>query len=175
MRNWRALIIVAGILALIAVFVMFMSYISEYDTDTVDIPAGSGWYYFYEFYLPSGGNVDVEFQETHGTSVTVYLFNSYQYDRYVGGQASGSLYSYSGSSGKFSHTFESSDTYYMVFTHGVGATGTSQSVNVDFKMNGFDLVLFSVGILLLIVADCCCWSRDLRVEAEEGGQAALGS
>jgi hypothetical protein len=151
MKNWRALIIIAGILALISVFMMFMSFISDSDSDTLSIPAGASWYY-YEFYLPSGGNIDVDFQEVQGTSVTVYLLNTKQYNRYVDGQPFESLYSYTGSSGQISETVDSSDTYYLVFTHGAGATSTSQSVSVDFKMNGFDLVLFSVGIILLIVA-----------------------
>lgn len=152
MKNWRILIIVAGILALISIFVMYISYISDSDSDNLSIPAGAGWYYFYEFYLPSGGTVDVDYQEVQSTSVTVYLLDSTQYHRYVDGQTFNSIYSYIGSSGEFSETVGSSGKYYLVFTHGVDSMNTSQSVNVDFKINGFDIVLFIIGLIVLIVA-----------------------
>ncbi len=152
MKNWRVLIIIAGVLALISVFLMYISYISDSDSDSIPIPAGAGYYYYYEFYLPSGGNVDVDFQEVQGATIDVYLFSRNQYNSFANGQYSDSLYSYTGSSGQFSETVGSSGTYYLVFTHNIGTTGTSKSVNVDFRMNGFDFAMFFVGIILLIVA-----------------------
>jgi len=151
MKSWKALYVVAIILAIIAIFMMYQSVISKHDTNTVTIPSGSGWYYSYEFYLPSGSNVSVEYLETLGRSVDVSLFTSSQFDRYSNGLQTESLYSESGASGEFSHTAANSDTYYLIFEHGSGFSSSSQSVTVDFRVNGLDTLVLVVGLVLLII------------------------
>ncbi len=151
MKSWKALYAVAAILAIIAIFLMYMSVISEHDTDTVTIPSGSDWYYSYEFYLPSGSTVSVEYAETLGRSLDVSLFTRSQFDRYSNGLSTGSLYFESGASGEFSHTAANSDTYYLIFEHGSGFSSTSQSIEVDFRLSGLDILLLVVGLALLII------------------------
>lgn len=133
----------------------YWSNVSEQNNDTAWIPNGADWYYFFEFDLFAESTIEVEYQETTSSPVYVYLFNSIQYDTYSEGiimYPSDSLFSDSASSGRFEYTVSSAGKYFVVFTHAGSTVSNDQYIEVDIETHGFDVVTFTIGVILLAVS-----------------------
>lgn len=151
MQRIKIIVAVGVILLFLGIILLFGSFVSDSESDTLTIPAGSDWHYFLEFFLPADGQVSGDFEETLGRSVDCFIFSESQYDSYIMGYSTGSLYHYSGSTGTFSVNAPESGKYYVVFDHGSGNEDSSQSVKVNVRIGGFNIILAAIALMFIVI------------------------
>ncbi len=90
------------------------------------------------------------FGETSGRPVTFLIMNSLQFVSYQIGQGNGSLYALMNvASGSVSYTFTTPDTYYLVFLHGSGLLGSTETVSFQRSYYNPGRVELVAGVILV--------------------------
>jgi len=109
-----------------------------------------------------------EFQETSGRTVTFLIMGSVQFTSYQRGQNIGNLYAIPDvSSGSISYQATSTDTYYLIFTHGPGLLNTTETVTLRRQYVSHDEFKLLVGGLLVILGPLeTYWAWRAREEPE---------
>lgn len=100
--------------------------------------------------LRDGTLITGNFQETSGRNVTFQIMSSAQFATFQTGGNIGSLYSLQNmASGSISYTTTALDTYYLVFTHGLGLLATTETVNFQRAYISPDEFLIVSGVVLV--------------------------
>ncbi len=90
------------------------------------------------------------FDETSGRPLTFLIMNSLQFTSYQIGQGNASLYALLNvASGSVSFTFTTPDTYYLVFLHGSGLLGATETVNFQRSYYNLGRIEVAAGAILL--------------------------
>ncbi len=96
-----------------------------------------------------------QFQETSGRPIKFYIMNSVQFAAFQIGQSNASLFSVvDKATASVAYTFTTPDTYYLVFAHGSGLLGATETVSFQrsyYNLSRFELfsgiVLLGLGVL----------------------------
>lgn len=148
MRRNRNLIIVGIVLLVIGGLSVYESNATRYYQSTFNVLPLK--YFKIGDNLPDQTTISGSFQETSGRQITFYILTSVQYAAYQIGQPFTSLFSRQNvPSGSVSFTFNSPDTYYMIFTHGTGLLNATETVSFQRTYLALDRFQFAAGIVLL--------------------------
>ncbi len=101
----------------------------------------------------SGDYITGQFHETNGMLVSFYILNSAQFAAHQVGGAFNYLYSIKDvSSGSFTYTISTQDTYYLWLDHGTGLANTAETVYVQRTYVTHDLFRLQLGLIFIAVA-----------------------
>ena len=145
MRSFQALLIVAGILFVIGVYVIYPP-LPDSDNLTANIPTGN-YYSRIPFNIVKANQISGTYSVTGGTTVNVYIFTSGQFDLYRTGQTTDNLFKTTGSTGSFSTTVSTPGTYYLVFDH--AGNNNAQDVQITVLLGGWNPIFLGTGIALI--------------------------
>lgn len=151
MRAFKVLMVLGGILLSIGLILTANAILPGRTTETITIPAGGGWYAYYEFELLFSGSMSVEFQVLSGGTVKVYVMTQAQYDGFSQTGGGPSAFMTNGSSGTFSVSLPSGGRYFLVFAHGAGWEGMAQEVRTTLRVDGITPTSFVAGIVLSLL------------------------
>ena len=147
MKSFQALIILAGILFIIGVYVIYPP-LPLSDNLAANIPTGN-YYYRISFSIVKENQISGTYSVTGGTNVNVYIFTAGQFDLYRTSQATDNLFKTTGSSGSFSITVLTPGTYYVVFDH--AANNNAQDVQITYLRDGWNPIFLGTGVALIAV------------------------
>jgi len=146
-KSFQALIILAGILFIIGVYVIYPP-LPLSDNLAANIPTGN-YYYRISFSIVKENQISGTYSVTGGTNVNVYIFTAGQFDLYRTSQSTSNLFRATGSSGSFSATVSTPGTYYLVFDH--AADNNAQDVQITYLRDGWNPIFLGTGIALIAV------------------------
>jgi len=146
-KSFQALIILAGILFIIGVYVIYPP-LPLSDNLAANIPTGN-YYYRISFSIVKENQISGTYSVTGGTTVNVYIFTAGQFDLYRTSQSTSNLFRATGSSGSFSATVSTPGTYYLVFDH--AADNNAQDVQITYLRDGWNPIFLGTGIALIAV------------------------
>lgn len=152
MKGWQVLLVLGGLLVLIGLGLTAAAVLPGTTAETVTIPPGAGWYYYYEFDLLGTGGVRGSYSVVSTTSVNVFVFTQSQFSAYTSSGSTSSLWASPGaSSGSFDVSLPGSGKYYLVFEHAAGTEAVEQEVEVTVTVSGVTPTLLAGGIGLTII------------------------
>ncbi len=144
MRAFQALLVLGGILVIVGIYVVFpASPVSG--AEAASIPTGN-YYYRIGFSIFKGGHLSGSFAEASGNIVTLYIFDTSQFDSYRTSGVTTSLFETSGANGSFSALLSSPGNYYIVLQHGTAYSGQAQNVQVSYAIDGINPTILFSGI-----------------------------
>ena len=145
MKSFQALLIVAGILFVIGVYVIYPP-LPVSDNLAANIPTGN-YYYRISFSIVKENQISGTYSVTGGTTVNVYIFTAGQFDLYRTSQSTSNIFQATGSGGSFSATVSTPGTYYVVFDH--AANNNAQDVQITYLRDGWNPIFLGTGIALI--------------------------
>ena len=145
MKSFQALLIVAGILFIIGVYVIYPP-LPVSDNIAANIPTGN-YYYRISFSIVKENQISGTYSVTGGTTVNVYIFTAGQFDLYRTSQSTSNIFQATGSGGSFSATVSTPGTYYLVFDH--AANNNAQDVQITYLRDGWNPIFLGTGIALI--------------------------
>jgi hypothetical protein len=177
-RVAKILAIVGAILLLVGILSMVYAALPAGTQGTIPLPPGSAgaeYYSYYSFGVLAGGNIQGNFTVLNGTPVSIFVYDSSDYNAYANGQNLTGLYNVTAVSGQLSVDVSGFDTYYVVFQHAPGYESVEQDVAVNLTSTGIDptfflggIVAVGVGVLLVVVG-----IRRMRVQEPAGVAGAF--
>jgi len=144
-KSFQALLIVAGILFIIGVYVIYPP-LPVSDNIAANIPTGN-YYYRISFSIVKENQISGTYSVTGGTTVNVYIFTAGQFDLYRTSQSTSNIFQATGSGGSFSATVSTPGTYYLVFDH--AANNNAQDVQITYLRDGWNPIFLGTGIALI--------------------------
>lgn len=145
MKSFQAILVLAGILFIIGVYVIYPP-LPVSDNIAANIPTGN-YYYRIIFSMVKANHISGTYSVSGGNTVNVYILTAGQFDLYRTSQSTGNLFQTTGSSGGFSATIASPGTYYLVFDH--AATNNAQDVQITYLLDGWSPIFLGAGIALI--------------------------
>ena len=145
MKSFQALLIVAGILFVIGVYVIYPP-LPVSDNLAANIPTGN-YYYRISFSIVKENQISGTYSVTGGTTVNVYIFTAGQFDLYRTSQSTSNIFQATGSGGSFSATVSTPGTYYLVFDH--AANNNAQDVQITYLRDGWNPIFLATGVALI--------------------------
>ncbi len=135
---------------IVAIYLLFPSSpLSVSHTGTIS--SGANYYLYDKFSILRSGRLTVQFSESNGQTLQVFVFDDAQYVSFTAGQSLPGLYSSGGSSsGTFSVSFPSFGSYYLVFTHGAGLESVTENVSFSVTLDGYNPVILGLGGGILV-------------------------
>ena len=147
MKSFQALLIVAGILFVIGVYVIYPP-LPVSDNLAANIPTGN-YYYRISFSIVKENQISGTYSVTGGTTVNVYIFTAGQFDLYRTSQSTSNIFQATGSGESFSATVSTPGTYYLVFDH--AANNNAQDVQITYLRDGWNPIFLGTGVALIAV------------------------
>ena len=145
MKSFQALVIAAGILFIIGVYVIYPP-LPLSDNLAANIPTGN-YYYRIRFSIVKENQISGTYSVTGGTTVNVYILTASQFDAYKASQSTSNLFQATGSSGSFSTTVSTPGTYYLVFDH--AANNNAQDLQITYLLGGWNPIFLGAGVALI--------------------------
>ena len=145
MKSFQALLIVAGILFIIGVYVIYPP-LPVSDNIAANIPTGN-YYYRISFSIVKENQISGTYSVTGGTTVNVYIFTAGQFDLYRTSQSTSNLFQATGSSGSFGATVSTPGTYYLVFDH--ASNNNAQDLQITYLLGGWNPIFLGAGVALI--------------------------
>ena len=145
MKSFQALVIVAGILIIIGIYVVYPP-LPVSDNLAANIPTGT-YYYRITFNIYKANQISGTYSVTGGTTVNVYIFTAGQFDLYKTSQTTDNLFKTTGSSGSFSTSVSTPGTYYLVLDH--ATNNNAQDVQITYLLDGWNPTFLVGGIALI--------------------------
>jgi hypothetical protein len=148
-KGFQAFIIFGGIILLIGVY-LGIPPTPVTGTGNASIPAGA-YYYHFGFNVLKAGLLSGTFSEASGNNVALYIFNAAQYSTWQQTGAVDHMFQTFGAIGRFSVSIQSPGQYYIVLTHVAGTSGLIQNVQLNYSLDGTNIVFLGSGIILVII------------------------
>jgi hypothetical protein len=148
-KAFQSFIILGGILLLIGVY-LGIPPTPVNGSGNASIPAGA-YYYHFGFNVLKAGLLSGTFSEASGNRVALYIFNAAQYRTWQETGAVDHMFQTFGAIGSFSASILSPGLYYIVLTHVAGTSGLIQNVQLNYSLNGTNIVFLGSAIILIIV------------------------
>jgi hypothetical protein len=99
-----------------------------------------------------GDTVTGQFNETTGVPVRFYVMDSAQFAAFSNGTRVSSLYNISETeSSAFSYAFTTSDTYYLVFRHGINLLYDNETVSFQRTYTATNWVAIGLGLFFVLL------------------------
>jgi hypothetical protein len=148
-KAFQAFLILGGIILIIGVYFIIPP-IPVTGSGNASIPAGA-YYYRFSFSVVKAGRLSGTFSEASGNSITLYIFNAAQYSTWQETGTVDHMFETIQATGSFSASIQSPGQYYIVLTHAAGTGGLIQNVQVNYSLDGMNIVFLGSGIILVIV------------------------
>jgi hypothetical protein len=148
-KAFQAFLILGGILLIIGIY-LGIPPTSVTGTGNASIPAGA-YYYHFGFNVLKAGLLSGTFSEGSGNSVALYIFNAAQYSTWQHTGAVDHMFQTFGAIGSFSASIQSPGQYYIVITHVAGTSGLIQNVQLNYSLDGTNIVFLGSAIILIVV------------------------
>jgi len=148
-RVFRVLLVAGGVLFLAGTS-FFAGAFSSSTSNTTSIPAGPGWYMYFEFNLLGSGTLRGDYRETTGGTLDLFVLTQAQYEAYKLGTEFVPLW-FTGDSrqGTIDVALPGSGKYFMVADHGRSFEGIKQDVHLALSVSGIDPPWFASAVGLL--------------------------
>jgi hypothetical protein len=148
-KAFQAFIIFGGIILLIGVY-LGIPPTPVTGTGNASIPAGAYAYHFL-FNVVKAGLLSGTFSEASGNSIALYIFSAAQYSTWQETGAVDQMFQTFGAIGSFSASIQSPGQYYIVLTHVAGTSGLIQNVQLNYSLDGTNIVFLGSAIILVII------------------------
>lgn len=167
MTKGKILSAVGGVLIALGLIGVLWGIQPTNGTQTMSIPSGGAYYGYMKVSGWLNGHLSGDFSVTSSGTVDFYVLDSSQYSEYSYDLTpSDHMVSMSGASGEFSVDMPSTGSYYITFDHGPGYESTVQTVEVNYKITGLDL-MFLVGGIVLVAIGAVLSLLGMRMRARE--------
>jgi hypothetical protein len=148
-RAFQAFIILGGIFLIVGVY-LGIPPTPVTGSSNASIPAGA-YYYHFGFNVLKAGLISGTFSEASGNSIALYIFNAAQYSTWQQTGAVDHMFQTFGAIGSFSASIQSPGQYYIVLTHVAGTSGLIQNVQLNYSLDGTNIVFLGSAIILVII------------------------
>jgi hypothetical protein len=148
-RGWKILLVVGAILVLSGVGLLASSWSTGF-TSVDEIPAGAGWYVYFEVRVLSGGSLQVDFRVTSDGTVDLFSFTEAQFATFRTTGTGTFLHGEADvSSGRFDVSLPEAGTYYVTMHHGLAYGEVVQNIRTTFRVLGLSPTWLISGLVIL--------------------------
>lgn len=159
-KTVKALFIVGAILVFIGMGFTYAAITPWSGSETIQIPAGEGWYYYVEIQVLGGGSLEAEWEELAGREIGVWVLNRDGYTIYsqfgnVG--TTGVLLHNQSAAGSLNLGLPGTGSFFLIFDHGGnwsaphGLWYAVRVAGVDPEALGEGMAMVAIGVVLMLL------------------------